>query len=118
MLAFCCPCQPIAGKSEIGSRPILWLPPFPRVVTDLPPSSCGRPLRWGQMNIDLQALLEADHHCSEAHRSFRRQTRIVAQLSASGKSSHASTALLSLMVLMLPIVEDLRQQVLVGLSCR
>jgi hypothetical protein len=65
------------------------------------------------MENDLADLLEADRHCAEVHRSIRRQTKIVAQLSINGTTSRTSTALLSLMVLMVPIVEDLRQQLLV-----
>ena len=57
-------------------------------------------------------LVEADRLVFDAHQRVRRQRRIVAELKASGKSAHAANALLTLMILMLPIFEDLRQQTL------
>jgi hypothetical protein len=67
------------------------------------------------MIIDLIHLIEADRHLIEAHRRIRRQREVIAELKARGKPSHAASALLALLILMLPIVEDLRQQFLKAL---
>ena len=60
---------------------------------------------------EARQLVEADRHICDAHRAIQHQRKTVAELKASGKPSHAANALLALMILMLPIVEDLRQQI-------
>jgi hypothetical protein len=59
-------------------------------------------------------LLEADWHVREAHRQVQQQRAMMEELMATRGPSHAAAALLSLMMLMLPIMEDLRLHI-VGL---
>jgi hypothetical protein len=70
------------------------------------------------MIIEMTSLLEADRHVYEAHRRIRQQRFVIADLERNGKSAHAASALLALMNLTLPIVEDLRQQILNALRSK
>jgi hypothetical protein len=61
---------------------------------------------------DAHHLVEADRHIYDAHQRIRHQRRIVTELRVEGKPSSTANTLCSLMVSMLPIIEDLRQQIL------
>ena len=64
------------------------------------------------MLIDMNCLAEADHHVLDAHGGIARQKLYIAELKTNGSSLHAANALLALMNVMLPISEDLRQELL------
>jgi hypothetical protein len=61
-------------------------------------------------------LVEADWHVRHAHRRLREQRAIVDDLQVKGKSAHSAVALLSLMVLTVPIIEDLRLHIVAQLA--
>ena len=61
-------------------------------------------------------LVEADSHVVRAHQCVRHQRRIVARLRATGRAADAGRTLLARMAMTVPIVEDLRQQLLGLLS--
>jgi len=67
------------------------------------------------MLIDMNCLAEADHHVLDAHGGIARQKLYIAELKTNGRPLHAANALLALMNLTLPIIEDLRQQLLASM---
>jgi hypothetical protein len=68
------------------------------------------------MLIDINCLAEADRHVFDAHHRIAHQKQYIAELSADRRSVHAASALLALMNLMLPITENLRQQILASMT--
>jgi hypothetical protein len=68
------------------------------------------------MAIDMNCLAEADRHVFVAHHRIAHQKQYIAALRADRRSVHAASALLALMNLMLPIIEDLRQQILASMT--
>ena len=68
------------------------------------------------MSTSAEYLVEADRHIANAHRMIRWQKRIISESMGNHKNAHATSALLSLMTLLLPIAEDQRQQLLILLA--
>jgi hypothetical protein len=61
-------------------------------------------------------LVEADWHVRDAHRRLREQRAVVEDLHAEGSAAHCAVALLSLMILTVPIIEDLRLHIVAQLA--
>jgi len=61
-------------------------------------------------------LIEADWHVRHAHQRLREQRAIVEDMQAKGRAAHCAVALLSLMVLTVPIIEDLRLHMVAQLA--
>jgi hypothetical protein len=70
------------------------------------------------MSIDMNCLAEADRHVFDAHHRIAHQKRFIAELKADRRPLHAASALLALMNSMIPITEDLRQQILASMTSK
>ena len=65
----------------------------------------------GEAMAHLDHLVEADRHLVDSYRRIKQQRMIISKMRANGGTAHSANALLGLLYLMLPIVEDLRQQI-------